>query len=327
MKKIFLSLAVAVIGGLTAATARDATNVQVNLKHEAGKPVTVQKIALPGGVPAGMENNIMKPHATGGWQVVNVPIRVEAYTKKKDDNGNALPVHFIPSLDVKVYLLFETQDAKAKDGAALLLSKELNYVNIPVPTDGKKKGIRENEFYAAVFISPADAWKINEKAKGELAGKLVAYAVEANFNGANCMNADKKKYPQDVVQERKYEREWGLTGKWWGKTSNSRGAELKAINETPFAFSFLSFYPTQTPLLVTGAGASPLGVPAMPAPVATAPAEETAPTSDDATPTDTTTGGDTGADTTSTETDDSADDSSTKRGKGRTRSSRRRSSN
>ncbi len=255
MKKIFLSFVVAALFGMPFATARDASAVQVTVKQQPGKPVTVQKIGMLGNHGVGTES-IMQQHKTGGWHVVNIPLEVEGYSKKKDENGNSLPVHYIPSLTVKVYLLFKQQDEKDKDPSALLLSKELSYVNIPVPTDGKKKGIRKNDIFAGVFISPSDAWKINEKAKGELDGTLVAYAIESTFNGSNCMNPDRNKHPQDQVLDKKLEREWNLTGKWWSRATKDQGVALKAASETPYAFAFGSFYPEMNPMVVGGESAA-----------------------------------------------------------------------
>lgn len=255
MKNFFLSLVVAALFGMPFATARDATAVQVTVKQQPGKPVTVQKIGMLGNHGVGTES-IMQQHKTGGWHVVNIPLEVEGYTKKKDDNGNPLPVHYIPSLTVKVYLLFKQQDEKDKDPSALLLSKELSFVNIPVPAEGKKKGIRKNDVFAGVFISPSDAWKINEKAKGELDGTLVAYAIESTFNGSNCMNSDKNKHPQAHVLDKKMEREWNLTGKWWGRATKEQGIALKAASETPYAFAFGSFYPEMSPMVVGGESAA-----------------------------------------------------------------------
>lgn len=323
MKNLFLSLVVAALFGMPFATARDATAVQVTVKQQPGKPVTVQKIGMLGNHGVGVES-IMQQHKTGGWHVVNIPLEVEGYTKKKDDNGNPLPVHYIPSLTVKVHLLFKHQDEKAKDPTALMLSKELNYVNIPVPTDGKKKGIRKNDIYAGVFISPSEAWKINEKAKGELPGTLVAYAIEATFNGSNCMNADKVKHPQAQVLDKKLEREWNLTGKWWSRTTNDQGVSLKAASETPFAFAFGSFYPELSPMVVGGEPSSTtaLGATTMPATGATS---STTTTTADATTTESadTTDSSSAGDSADAETaDEDSSSAGKKRSKGKRRSRR-----
>lgn len=254
MKNFFLSLVVAALFGVPFATARDATDVQVTLKQQAGKPVAVHKMPTSGNLNFGTES-IMKQHKTGGWHVVNIPLEVEGYTKKKDDNGNNLQVHYIPSLTVKVYLLFKHEDPHGKEKPkGVLLSKELKYVNIPIPTPGKKKEVRMNEIFAGVFISPADAWKISEKTKGELAGTLVAYAVDASYKEASsCMNADKEKHPQFCVMDSQLERAWNLNGKWWNKTGDTMGASLKAISETPYAMSYGSFYPELSPMVDSGA--------------------------------------------------------------------------
>ena len=263
MKNFFLSLVVAALFGVPFATARDATDVQVTLKQQAGKPVAVHKLAAPGNVNFGTES-VMQQHKTGGWHVVNIPLEVEGYTKKKDENGNYLPVHFIPSLTVKVYLLFKHEDPNGKEKPkGILLSKELKYVNIPIPSAGKKKGVRMNEIYAGVFISPADAWKISEKTKGELSGTLVAYAVDASYKEASsCMNADKDAHPQYCVIDNKLERTWNLNGKWWNKSGDTMGASLKSISETPYAMSYGNFYPEMSPIVSSGAapvmGSTPL---------------------------------------------------------------------
>ncbi|MBQ4613724.1 MAG: hypothetical protein IJB31_02210 [Akkermansia sp.] len=312
MKNFFLSLVVAALFGMPFATARDATSVQVSVKHQPGKPVAAQKVALHSAQNMNVEG-IMESHKTGGWHVVNIPLTVEGYCKKKDSNGSPLPVHYIPSLTVKVYLLFKCQDEKAKDPAALLLSKELNYVNIPVVKEGKKSGVRENEIYAGVFISPADAWKINEKAKAELSGALVAYAVEATFNGANCMNSDKAKFPQAYVVDKKLEREWNLDGKWWGRTSNDRGASLRSVMETPFAYSFAAFYPESAPLVADTTPGAASTTPTSTDSASATSTETPSETADSATPAEDSTGADADA-------DDSG--ASKKRSKGKRRSRR-----
>lgn len=321
MKNFFLSLVVAALFGMPFATARDATAVQVTVKQQAGKPVAVQKIGLLGNHGVGAES-IMQQHKTGGWHVVNIPLEVEGYCKKKDDNGNPLPVHYIPALTVKVHLLFKHQEEKAKEPTAMLMSKELNYVNIPVPTEGKKKGIRKNDIYAGVFISPADAWNINEKAKGELAGTLVAYAVEATFNGSNCMNSDKEKHPQFQILEKKLEREWNLTGKWWGRSTKVQGAALLAVSETPYAFAFGSLYPEMSPMVVAGgiSGDTALGSSTMPAPVATSVADTPAADASDttATPADSTSADDAAG----VEADEESSSAGKKRSKNKRRSRR-----
>ena len=320
MKKIFLSLVVAALFGMPFATARDASAVQVTVKQQPGKPVTVQKIGLLGNHGVGVES-IMQQHKTGGWHVVNVPLEVEGYTKKKDENGNYLPVHYIPSLTVKVYLLLKQQDEKAKEPSPLMLSKELSFVNIPVPAESKKKGIRKNDIFAGVFISPSDAWKINEKAKGELDGTLVAYAIESTFNGSNCMNSDKNKHPQAYVLDKKLEREWNLTGKWWSRATKDQGVALKSASETPYAFAFGSFYPEMNPMVVGGESA---------ATVSGASAVSTPDSTDSATTADTTGGADADAATTSDtpSTENSAgvevtDEDSSSTGKKRSKSKRR----
>lgn len=320
MKNFFLSLVVAALFGVPFATARDATAVQVTVEQQPGKPVTVHKTGFLGNHGVGAES-IMQQHKTGGWHVVNIPLEVEGYCKKKDENGNPLPVHYIPSLTVKLHLLFKHQDANAKEPEALLLTKELNYANIPVPTEGKKKGIRKNKIYAGVFISPSDAWKINEHAKGELADTLAAYAVEATFNGSNCMNADKDKHPQAHVLDKKLEREWNLTGKWWGRSTKDKGMELKSVAETPYAFAFGSLYPEMNPMVVAGAASATtaLGAPTMPAADTTS---STTTTVADSEPADTT------STTDSSTTGDSAgvevDEDSSSTGKKRSKNKRNR---
>lgn len=320
MKNIFLSLVVAALIGVPFATARDATAVQVTVKHQPGKPVVAQKLPLHNAQSMSVEG-VMQNHKTGGWHVVNVPVKVEGYSKKKDANGAPLPVHYIPSLTLKIHLLFAHQNEKAKAPSGLLVSKELNYVDIAVPKDADKKGVKENEIYAGVFISPSDAWKINEKAKGELSGALVAYAVEASFNGANCINPDKSKHPQAYVMDKQLERAWNLDGKWWGRSSDTHGVSLRSVKETPFAYSYAAFYPESAPLTAAGTAST----------TASSSAEGVA----DSKPT-TTTDADSAAETpaetdSSSATEDSTDvdaDSATgkKRSKGKRRGTRRGSS-
>ncbi len=257
MKKLFLSLVVAALFGMPFATARDASGVRVSVKQQAGKPVVPQKLGGQSINFNGVEG-VMAQHKSGGWYVVNVPLAVKATTKVKDDAGNPLTVHYIPSLKLKIHLLFKHQDENAGKPRAAMLSKELTYIDIPVPNKGKQQGVRENEIYAGVFISPSDAWKISEKTKGELDKSLVGLAVEASFNDAKCWEADREKHPQAIVYDKVLEREWNISGKWWEKTGvDNAGAQLRSINETPYAYAAGDFYPQLEPVSAGAVSGAP----------------------------------------------------------------------
>lgn len=222
MKNTLLSMFAAALFGTLAASAVDATAVQVSISKGATPKIERMGELPQAGMPAGKP--IMSVPAVG-WQVVNIPISIKAKSK-----GDKNAPDFVPSLTVHAYLVVENETL----GKPVILDKEITYVDIPV--EAKSSGTSTGEAYVGVFISPSNARKLNEKGKGDLKGKLKAVALEATFNGNNCMATDTEPY---VVLEPSLKNK--LTGKWWKRKSDGGGVTLNSVAETPYA-PFIGVY-------------------------------------------------------------------------------------
>ncbi len=225
MKRAFLSLVAAACSALTAA-AVDATAANVWLDANA-KPVfqTMGK-----GIQA--DKGASAPTFTCPWQYVSIPLHVEG--KLKGDEAEY--PHFISELKLRISLAIAVEDDKGKvKKKPVILQKEVTYVDVPLGKANEKK-LGKSVVNVGAFISPASAYKLNRK-NGDLGKKLVAVAVEATFNGANCnkTKGDTGENPVvGVIVDQSAGKELGE--KWWKSAgSGSTGAVLNAISETPFA--------------------------------------------------------------------------------------------
>jgi len=247
MKNILLSLLAAVSCGSLTVSALDAKDARVTFDADAASSQTIKVEALsaPGGSGFIPTKPVLKA-STVPWQVVNIPVTVEAVGPKNDKGKEEKP-QFISRIDFHVYLAFRT-DARGKDSKPLLLDKEVSYVNIPVHPGNGGKDFCQNKMYVGVFISPSDAVKIKtaSKDRGMLADSLMAVAVEASFNGANCMNTDDKKSERSKILSPADKKHFN--GAWWKKRGETNGVELLTIAETPYAPFFAPFYPAVTPM-------------------------------------------------------------------------------
>ena len=278
MKHSFLSMfAVAVCGALTA-SAVDATSAQVTLVTK-GAPAKIEKLAAPTAMT--FPGAPMSAQPVVGWQVVNIPIKVEAKAK-----GDDAP-QFVSELSVTAHLLIESD---SNDGKPVLLSKKVNYVDVPVAGSGDTP---KNEMCVGVFIPPSSAVKINKKSKGDLKGKLLGLAIEASFKDKNCLNTKEDNF---VVYDNKTKGK--LSPKWWTRSMGSAGAVACSVNETPYAPFIGNFYPATSPRF--GAADAAPAAPSTPFTPGVTPAGDATTTPADAPSTgDSTVGGDsTGADTT-----------------------------
>lgn len=279
MKNVLLSmLAVMSCGSLTV-SALDAKDARVTFEPDAvtSQTVKVEALSAPGGSGFIPTKPLMK-NSTVPWQVVNIPVLVEAVGPKNEKGKEEKP-QFISSIDFHVYLAFRT-DVDGRDSKPLLLDKEITYVNIPVHPGNAVKDHAQNKMYIGVFISPSDALKIRTtgKDKGILDGSLMAVAVEASYNGANCMNTEEKKRERSKILNPADKKEFN--GAWWKKKGKTNDAELLTIAETPYAPFYAPFYPAVSPMFGS-AYRVPEGVSAMgnvaPSPASSspsAPAEE-----------------------------------------------------
>ena len=252
MKNILLSLLAAVSCGSLTVSALDAKFVRVIFEADDATPQTIKAEALsaPGGSGFIPTKPVLKA-STVPWQVVNIPVTLEAVGPKNDKGKEDKP-QFISRIDFHVYLAFKT-DAKEKGGKEpkpVLLDKEVSYVNIPVHPGTGADSTCQNKMYVGVFISPSDAVRIKTEGKdrGVLDKSLMAVAVEASFNGANCMASkvkgkEKKRSKILDPSNNKYFKDL-----WWRMKGETNGVELLTIAETPYAPFFAPFYPAVTPM-------------------------------------------------------------------------------
>ena len=292
MKYSFLSMfAVAVCGAMTAA-AVDATSAQVTLITK-GAPAKIEKLAAPTSMT--FPGTAMSAQPVVGWQMVNIPIKVEAKA-----TGDDVP-QFVSELSVTAHLLIESD---SNDGKPVLLSKKVNYVDVPVQGSSEPT---KNEMCVGVFIPPSSAVKINKKGKGDLKGKLLGVAIEASFKDKNCLNTKEDNF---VVYDNKTKGK--LSAKWWTRSMGSAGAVACSVNETPYAPFIGNFYPATSPRF--GAAVDSAAAPSTPFTPSVTPAGDVTTTpAGDTTTGDSTVGGDsTGADTTT----------STEEGSGRKKNNR-----
>ncbi len=247
MKNTLLSMFAAVAVGSFAASALDATAVQVSIAKGAAPKIERMGELPQAGIPA--SKPIMSAPPVG-WQVVNIPISLKAKSR-----GEKASPDFVPSLTLHAYLVVENETS----GKLTILDKEITYVDIPV--EAKNSGTSTGEAYVGVFISPRDAVKLNKKGKGDLKNKLKAVALEATFNGNNCMATDVDPY---VVLDFSLKNK--LTGKWWKRKVDSGNISLHSVAETPYAPFIGTFYPATEPRFGAAApsssGTAGAGIPA-----------------------------------------------------------------
>jgi len=196
------------------------------------------------------------------WQVLNIPVRIGA-RKVKANNGDKVTPNYVSAMTFHVYLCIDPVNATDKEGKPIdkkkrpiVLDKEITYVDIPLKKAqgatlvGETKTDAVATINVGVFLSPADIRRIVEKdsaeyedpkgAKAQPEIKLLAVAMEAEYNDSKCWFRDKKAKEDDIKVSADI-KSW-LPDKWWKKGSaTTRGASLRSINETPFA---ASFYPT-----------------------------------------------------------------------------------
>lgn len=234
MKRVLLSIFAAALCGSMTASATDAAKVKVTLQTKGA--LKVERLAQPQTGPFPGEGMTAKPVI--GWQLVNIPVKIEAMGK------NDKPAYFVNSLTFKAHLLIA---ADSKDSKPVMVSKDITYVDIPVAGNDPAK----TEMSVGIFIPPSSAVRINEKGKGDLKGKLLGVALEAEFNGKPCMK------PTDHVFDNSIKKK--LADEWWSKSMNDGGAVVCSIDETPYAAYAGNFYPAVAPS--TSTGSTPAVVP------------------------------------------------------------------
>lgn len=253
MNKKLLPLAVAAFFGLPVASALNAEYANVSLDVQGSSDLKVEPITPPTMGFSVKESKGKGSEKLASWQYITIPLRVNGKCRG-DKNPN-----FVGELNVHVYAAFE---GAGKDAAPILLDKEITYVEIPLSgKSSENKEWMEGLMNAGIFLSPSNAKKIlgDDKEKIELKDKLIAVAVEASFEGSNCMHP--KKEPFYIVST-KYKQK--LSGAWWKKGSaNKQNAELLAISETPFAPFYAPTFPPTKPLYGSADAAAAGGASAM----------------------------------------------------------------
>lgn len=211
---LFTIFAGAVCAAMTA-TATDATSVRVTLNAK-GSSTKIEKLGMPQtfGFPGqGLTSQPITP-----WQVVNIPVQIEAKAKGDDS------AHFVSQLTFKAHLLVEAGDKR------VVLSKEITYVDIPLSGSGD---VTKTEMSVGVFIPPSTAIRLNKKGKGDLKGKLLGVAIETEFNGI-------RKDGEDAIFDNSVKK--NLKSEWWTRSKDNTFT-VCSIDETPYAAWAGTFYP------------------------------------------------------------------------------------
>lgn len=298
MKRALFTVLAAVACGSMTVSAVDATSVKVTLQTKGGA-TKIEKLGPPSGSMAFGEAK-MSAQPVVGWQLVNIPVKVEG--KVKGDKS----AQFASSIKFTAHLLI---DSDSNGGKPVKLSKEITYVDIPLSGGGDTA---KNEMYVGVFIPPSSAVRINEKGKGDLKGKLLGVAMEAEFNGKQCMMNGE---PRHVIYDNNIKKK--LTDEWWTKSMGDGGAVLYSIDQTPYAAFAGNAYPQIAP---TGATGMPTTTPVstIPSTADEEPAATEPPTDAETTPTEADT------DTAEAEDEEESDDRKSKKSKKKKSSKRTR---
>ncbi len=248
MKYIAMSVLAAVCGTLSA-SALDATDARIWLDPKLKTDFVEVGSGMSGDKKVG-DTSARK------WQMVKIPVNIEGMVRKGDKKEAA---HYIPEVKMRISLVVEVPEDKEKNKEPLeVLSKEVTYVELPLNSGVAKSDMGENIVNVAVFVSPANAYKLSPK-DGSLSKKLVAVAVEGFIDGANC-NRKKEKATESVaasvVLMSKYDRAL-KEQRWWKKQGGKSGAVLAAISETPFAPNYAGMgMPATRPIYGTATDAS-----------------------------------------------------------------------
>ena len=222
MKRALFTIFAIAAGAAMTASAVDATAVKVTLQAK-GTSTKIEKMGAPqtGTFPG----SGLSTQPVVNWQVVNIPVKIEAKAK-----GDKSP-HFVNAITFTAHLLIE---GDGKDAKPVKLSKKITYVDIPVSGGD----IAKTEMSVGVFIPPSSAVRINEKGRGDLKGKLLGVAIEAEFDGKQCMKSGE---PRHAIFDNTTKKK--LSEEWWTKSWAETGAVACSIDETPYAALAGNFYP------------------------------------------------------------------------------------
>ena len=236
MKSLFTTLLIAAGFG-SAAFALDASNAQVTLTKISSlefAPITAPKVVSFGE----KQKKSLKRESKHGWHFISVPVEVQG--KAKNDK---VP-DFVDALDFTLYVLVDM----GGDSKPAILKKELRYVDIPLVKD--KSGMK-GKINIGAFITPSDVSKLSadsskatEGGSGDLQGKILGVAVEATFEGEDCMSTKMPSaYVFDAAMKKKLKSNW-----WKSSTMTSSGVTMLGINETPFAPFYAAHFPMMDPV-------------------------------------------------------------------------------
>ena len=214
MKSALFSIFAGAVCAAMTASATDATSVRVTLNAK-GNSTKIEKLGMPQSF--GFPGQGLSAQPIAPWQVVNIPVLVEASAKGE-------PAHFVSQLTFKAHLLIDCGEKR------VVLSKEITYIDIPVSGNGD---IAKTEMSVGVFIPPSTAIRLNKKGKGDLKGKLVGVAIETEFNGI-------RKKAEDAVFDNAIKK--NLKSEWWNRDKENNFT-VCSIDETPYAAYAGTFYP------------------------------------------------------------------------------------
>lgn len=276
MKKIFSSLILALaVGGHTLQGAGDeksskwameATDVCANLV--ATPTIDVQKIEVdPTKAPdvkkmfKSMDEKTLP--AKGDWYVIHIPIEIRAIGRSKGSSSSKLPARIVDELKVKAHVLIRkgtaksSSDPKAED--YFILSKEVVYSDILMeetpkkgPGFSDKDGDGYKKIYVSLFVSPEDALRLSDNPNDSKAKKLdvEGYAVDITFKGDACRQIPRRNPDDDspvslIVKSKTQSYFKKKSAKWWQSAkTDETAAKLRTVDETPWAATYKSIYPT-----------------------------------------------------------------------------------
>lgn len=228
MKNILVTAMTAVLCGATLLSAEDIVKLRVGLADSAPKTLAPLPVSLPQtpGLGAGKRKD-----AVDSWYVINVPVEFSGTPTAGSKEKNA----WVTDVTLRLHLRLE-----GRDGKPVTISKLIALSDVQLRTASGDKGIYKGTYNIGLFLPQRSYEMLAGSEKAKL--KVVAYAVEASFNGAACS------LPKDGKAEM-HDSSVKLKPTWYKRArTKASSAKLYAISETPFAPYYGAAYPRPNPI-------------------------------------------------------------------------------
>lgn len=228
MKNIFVTAMTAVLCGATLLNAEDIVKLRVGLADNAPKTLAPQAVNIPQtpSLGAGKRKDVID-----SWYVINVPVEFTGTAAAGAKEKSA----WVTDVTLRLHLRLE-----GRDGKPVTLNKLIALSDVQLRTASGDKGVYKGSYNIGLFLPQRSYEMLAGGEKGKL--KVVAYAVEASFNGAACS------LPKDGKAEM-HDTSLKLRPTWYKRTpSKASSAKLYAISETPFAPFYGAAYPRPNPI-------------------------------------------------------------------------------